>query len=144
MDHWQLQQAKNRFSEVVKKALQDGPQIVTKRGVETAVVMSVEEYRKLLAPNRIWLNFFKNRLYADQTLIWIETKISAGRSICELPTGHMRHFRARKTKTEPTCRHMDQILSGGRSLSKRNYYWRNPKRYFKGLKRYSSPLSFTS
>ena len=32
MEHWQLQDAKNRFSEIVNKALRDGPQVVTRRG----------------------------------------------------------------------------------------------------------------
>ncbi len=44
---WQLQEAKNRFSHVVDEALKHGPQVITRRGVETAVVVSVEEYRKL-------------------------------------------------------------------------------------------------
>ena len=59
MDHWQLQEAKNRFSEVVKKALQDGPQIVTKRGVETVVVLSVEAYKKLTRPQSDLVEFFQ-------------------------------------------------------------------------------------
>lgn len=44
---WALQDAKNRFSEVVNAALKDGPQIVTRRGTEAAVVLSFETYRKL-------------------------------------------------------------------------------------------------
>jgi prevent-host-death family protein len=36
---WQLQEAKNRFSEVVEEALKEGPQVITRRGVETAVVL---------------------------------------------------------------------------------------------------------
>lgn len=52
MDRWPLQEAKNRFSEVVRRARDDGPQVVTKRGVETAVVMSHEDYLQLLKPDR--------------------------------------------------------------------------------------------
>jgi prevent-host-death family protein len=47
---WKLQDAKNRFSEVVQKALKAGPQIVTLRGRETAVIMSMDEYRRLARP----------------------------------------------------------------------------------------------
>jgi prevent-host-death family protein len=47
---WQLQDAKNRFSELVEKAITLGPQTVTKRGKETVVVLSVEEYKKLTKP----------------------------------------------------------------------------------------------
>jgi prevent-host-death family protein len=43
---WQLQQAKNRLSEVVRKAQTEGPQTITVRGEETAVVISIDEYRK--------------------------------------------------------------------------------------------------
>ncbi len=42
---WQLQEAKQHFSEVVKRARQGEPQIVTKHGKEAAVVVSIEEYR---------------------------------------------------------------------------------------------------
>ena len=44
---WALQDAKARFSEVVRLANADGPQVVTYRGVEKAVVVSAEEYRRL-------------------------------------------------------------------------------------------------
>ena len=46
---WQLQEAKARFSEVVKLATSEGPQVVTCRGVETVVVISMDEYRQLEA-----------------------------------------------------------------------------------------------
>ena len=49
---WSLQDAKNKFSEVVNAADAGEPQIVTKRGVSTAVVLSVREfakYKKMLA-----------------------------------------------------------------------------------------------
>jgi antitoxin Phd len=59
LDHWQLQDAKNRFSEVVKRALSKGPQIVTKRGVETVVVMSIKEYQKLIRPESDLVEFFR-------------------------------------------------------------------------------------
>jgi prevent-host-death family protein len=44
---WQLQEAKQRFSELVRRAVVEGPQVVTKHGEETAVVVSIEEYRRL-------------------------------------------------------------------------------------------------
>jgi antitoxin Phd len=46
---WQLQEAKARFSELVQKALDEGPQTVTRRGQEAVVVLSVEDYKKLEA-----------------------------------------------------------------------------------------------
>ena len=44
---WALQDAKARFSEVVRRANADGPQVVTYRGVEKAVVVSADEFRRL-------------------------------------------------------------------------------------------------
>lgn len=44
---WQLQDAKNRFSEVVDKALETGPQTVTRRGEPVVVVVAVETWRKM-------------------------------------------------------------------------------------------------
>ena len=42
--NWPLQDAKNRFSEVVKRAMSEGPQTVTLRGKRAAVVLSAEEF----------------------------------------------------------------------------------------------------
>ena len=44
---WQLQEAKQRFSELLRQARAHGPQVVTKHGEEVAVVVSIEDYRRL-------------------------------------------------------------------------------------------------
>jgi prevent-host-death family protein len=49
---WQLQDAKARFSELIEASLRDGPQVVTRRGVETAVVVPIDEWRRLKAAAR--------------------------------------------------------------------------------------------
>lgn len=41
---WQLQQAKAKFSELVQKALDEGPQTVTRHGKPTVVVLSAEQF----------------------------------------------------------------------------------------------------
>jgi prevent-host-death family protein len=46
---WQLQDAKNRFSKVVQKARQEGPQVVTLRGERAAVILSARDYDALRA-----------------------------------------------------------------------------------------------
>jgi len=56
---WQLQEAKNRFSEVVDEALKHGPQVITRHGVETAIVLSYREYRKLLLRQKKLSDFFR-------------------------------------------------------------------------------------
>lgn len=43
---WQLQEAKNKLSEVVSRAQTEGPQMITVRGKEVAVVVSLDEYRR--------------------------------------------------------------------------------------------------
>ena len=49
---WPLQDAKNRFSQLVEQALAEGPQIVTRRGRETAVVLGYDEYLHLTGEGR--------------------------------------------------------------------------------------------
>jgi prevent-host-death family protein len=44
---WQLQEAKQRFSELIRSVEADGPQVVTRHGEEVAVVISMAEYRHL-------------------------------------------------------------------------------------------------
>jgi antitoxin Phd len=44
---WALQDAKNRLSEVVDAALGGEPQVVTRRGVETAVLISHAEFERM-------------------------------------------------------------------------------------------------
>lgn len=50
MTTWQIQEAKNKFSELIDKTLSEGPQMVTKHGTEVAVVMPIDQFRKLTAP----------------------------------------------------------------------------------------------
>jgi prevent-host-death family protein len=52
MGSWQLQEAKARFSEFLDAAIKKGPQVVTRRGVETAVLVPIEEWRRLQQANR--------------------------------------------------------------------------------------------
>jgi antitoxin Phd len=44
---WQVQEAKARFSELLRASLEDGPQTVTRRGVPLAVLVSVEQWNAL-------------------------------------------------------------------------------------------------
>jgi prevent-host-death family protein len=44
---WAVQDAKARFSEFLDTCLKEGPQIVTKRGTEAAVLVPAEEWRRL-------------------------------------------------------------------------------------------------
>lgn len=56
---WQLQEAKSKLSEVVDRAIEEGPQVITRRGVETAVVISFKEYQKFKPPSVKLSEFFR-------------------------------------------------------------------------------------
>jgi antitoxin Phd len=55
---WQLEEAKDRFSEVVEEAINHGPQVITRIGAETVVIISCAEYHRLLAAQKKLSNFF--------------------------------------------------------------------------------------
>ena len=50
MQSWQVQEAKARFSELMRDAATNGPQAITVRGRRTAVVLSVQDYDRLHSP----------------------------------------------------------------------------------------------
>lgn len=52
MSSWQVQDAKARFSEFLNATIKKGPQVVTRRGVETAVLVPIEEWRRLKQSSR--------------------------------------------------------------------------------------------
>ena len=56
---WQIQEAKNKFSEVVDEAIKRGPQIITKRGVEAVIVLSYDEYRAVMLSKKKLSDFFR-------------------------------------------------------------------------------------
>lgn len=56
---WQLQDAKNRFSEVVERAINEGPQLVTRRGKSAVIVMAAEEFKKFGAKETSLVEFFR-------------------------------------------------------------------------------------
>jgi prevent-host-death family protein len=47
MNIWPVQNAKARFSELLSACMSDGPQVVTKRGAETAVLINITEWQRL-------------------------------------------------------------------------------------------------
>ncbi|MFF2083169.1 type II toxin-antitoxin system Phd/YefM family antitoxin [Nocardia sp. NPDC058176] len=48
---WQVQEAKQRFSEVLRAVEAEGPQTITRHGDEVAVVIDIAEYRRLTRPD---------------------------------------------------------------------------------------------
>lgn len=52
MANWQLQDAKARFSELVDRAEKEGAQVITRRGVETVAVVTIDEWKRLTETTR--------------------------------------------------------------------------------------------
>lgn len=65
---WQLQEAKNKLSEVVNEATSSGPQIITRRGIEVAVVLSYDEFTRMRGSRDSLANFFQKSPLARNTL----------------------------------------------------------------------------
>lgn len=66
-DHWALQDAKSRFSELVRRARAVGPQHVTVHGREEAVIISSDEYRRLKGgpTGQVLIDVFRNSPHPD-------------------------------------------------------------------------------
>lgn len=59
MRTWQLQEAKARLSEVIKKAKKEGPQNITVHGEQAVVVISKTEYERLKEPRGSFVEFMR-------------------------------------------------------------------------------------
>ncbi|MBI5952295.1 MAG: type II toxin-antitoxin system Phd/YefM family antitoxin [Chloroflexi bacterium] len=66
---WQIQDAKNKLSEVIARALKQGPQLITKRGEKTAVVISYAEYENLRKSRGKLSEFFQTSPLAGLELV---------------------------------------------------------------------------
>lgn len=62
---WQLQEAKNKLSQVVQQAQQNGPQVISVRGRDAAVVVSAEEYQRLMQRQQGLVSFFQHSPWAE-------------------------------------------------------------------------------
>ena len=49
-DHWQIQEAKQRFSEMIRAVTSEGPQVISRHGEDVAVVVNIDEYHRLTRP----------------------------------------------------------------------------------------------
>ena len=75
--HWQLQVAKARFSELFRRARSEGPQLITRQGKEGVVMISDEQYERLVGkahqPKSL-LQFFR-----ESPLVGVELNLERGR-----------------------------------------------------------------
>jgi prevent-host-death family protein len=84
MKTWEVQDVTARFGELLETCLRDGPQVVTKRGEELAVLVPADEWRRLKQSARPTL---KELLLTDE-----------GRGVISLPVRG--HLRARRQRNE--------------------------------------------
>ena len=68
---WQLQEAKNQLSEVVRKAQSEGPQVITLHGADAVVVVSSKDYGRLSRPRGKLVDFFRK-----SPLVGVELSLS--------------------------------------------------------------------
>ena len=80
MKRWQLREAKNRFSQVAEDAAAYGPQLVTKRGRDAVVILSVEDYERLTHTEDPLVDFLLKSPLAGSEIV-IERKRSPGRTV---------------------------------------------------------------
>ena len=76
---WQLQNAKQRFSEVVERALAEGPQVVTRRGRAVVVVLAIDSYRRLSAREHDFKRFLREA--PDFARLELARSADTGRSV---------------------------------------------------------------
>ncbi len=76
---WQVQAAKQRFSELVERARREGPQVVTKHGKEAVVVVSAEDYRRLTGSRDNLVEFL--RAAPDFDLLDLRRAADRGREL---------------------------------------------------------------
>lgn len=79
-DRWQLQEAKNRLSELVRKAREEGPQVITVHGEDAAVIVSAEQYVKLRRRKGSLIDFFRKSPLTEVELSLTRTR-DTGREV---------------------------------------------------------------
>lgn len=68
MNTWPLDEASTKLGDLIREAEEHGPQAISVRGREAAVLVSTEEYRRLKAPRRSMLKFLQESPLADPDL----------------------------------------------------------------------------
>jgi antitoxin Phd len=76
---WQLQNAKQRFSEVVERAIGEGPQVVTRRGRAVVVVIAIDAYRRLFDGEHDFKRFLREA--PDLGALELERSAETGRVV---------------------------------------------------------------
>ena len=78
---WRMQQARRRFSELVQRALDEGPQVVTRRGQEVVVILSADEFRRLTGNKPDFRDFLLSESGPDLSLLDLERQRDLPREV---------------------------------------------------------------
>src|ERR1700757_868428 len=78
-DHWQIQEAKQRFSEMIRAVTTEGPQVITRHGEDVAVVVDIGEYRRLARPAADLAGILLGGPKLDDAAADVFAEIEAGR-----------------------------------------------------------------
>ena len=76
---WQIQEAKQRLSEVLQAVHADGPQTIIRHGEEIAVIVDIDEYRRLTKPAKNLTELLLGPPYFDADVISVTDGIEADR-----------------------------------------------------------------
>ncbi len=76
---WQVQEAKNKFSEVIDSAISKGPQVISRRGKQTAVLIGYDEYQKLVKPRQTFRELIRDYKGPEMPEI-VRSKSTTGRA----------------------------------------------------------------
>ena len=82
---WPLYEAKNKLTQVIEEAKSSGPQTITSRGVETAVVVSVTDFKNLIRPQGTLREFFARSPLKGVRLDLARSKATGRGTDLELP-----------------------------------------------------------
>jgi prevent-host-death family protein len=77
--HWQVQEAKQHLSEVLRAVARDGPQTITRHGQEVAVVIAIDEYRRLAEPRKDLREVLLGPPYLDDDAVCVLDEIETDR-----------------------------------------------------------------
>lgn len=77
---WEIQEAKSKFSEVVRRAIKEGPQTITRHSKDSVVILSMEDYEKMNQQETSLIGFFQDSPLASIELI-LERDKSPARDI---------------------------------------------------------------
>ncbi|HEV8562218.1 MAG TPA: type II toxin-antitoxin system Phd/YefM family antitoxin [Actinophytocola sp.] len=83
--HWQVQEAKQRFSELLRAVEREGPQFITRHGEVIAVIVPIEEYRRLTQPKKTLADVLLGPPYFDDTVIEVMEEVEAERKASFAP-----------------------------------------------------------